>query len=50
VIESQKEHIEELERAREILVSQLRRKEKENEVSILQLKEQETTSQRYCEK
>ncbi|XP_072727993.1 protein fantom isoform X2 [Ciconia boyciana] len=46
VIESQKEHIEELEHAREILVSQLRRKEKEIEESILRLKEQETTSQR----
>ncbi|XP_075366717.1 protein fantom isoform X4 [Mycteria americana] len=46
VIESQKEHIEELEHAREILVSQLRRKEKEIEESVLRLKEQETTSQR----
>ncbi|KAM6123686.1 protein fantom isoform 2-T2 [Phoenicopterus ruber ruber] len=46
VIESQREHIEELEHAREILVSQLRRKEKEIEESALRLKEQETTSQR----
>ncbi|XP_075621749.1 protein fantom isoform X3 [Balearica regulorum gibbericeps] len=46
VIESQREHIEELEHAREILVSQLRRKEKEIEESVLQLKQQETTSQR----
>ncbi|KAM6065410.1 protein fantom isoform 2-T3 [Theristicus caerulescens] len=46
VIESQREHIEELEHAREILVSQLRRKEKEIEESVLRLKEQETTSQR----
>ncbi|NXI61900.1 FTM protein, partial [Anseranas semipalmata] len=46
VIGSQREHIEELEHAREVLGSQLRRKEKEIEESILQLKEQETTSQR----
>ncbi|KFP14931.1 Protein fantom [Egretta garzetta] len=46
VIESQRQHIEELEHAREILVSQLRRKEKEIEESFLRLKEQETTSQR----
>ncbi|XP_010583203.1 PREDICTED: protein fantom [Haliaeetus leucocephalus] len=46
VIESQREHIEELEHAREILVSQLKRKEKEIEESILRLKEQETASQR----
>ncbi|XP_054696422.1 protein fantom isoform X1 [Grus americana] len=46
VIESQREHIEELEHAREVLVSQLRRKEKEIEESILRLKQQETTSQR----
>ncbi|KFQ95738.1 Protein fantom [Nipponia nippon] len=46
VIESQREHIDELEHAREVLVSQLRRKEKEIEESILRLKEQETTSQR----
>ncbi|XP_075017218.1 protein fantom isoform X2 [Calonectris borealis] len=46
VIESQRERIEELEHAREILVSQLRRKEKEIEESVLRLKEQETTSQR----
>ncbi|KAM8799256.1 protein fantom [Eudromia elegans] len=46
VIESQREHIEELEHAREVLGNQLRRKEKEIEESLLQLKEQETTSQR----
>ncbi|NXJ74500.1 FTM protein, partial [Trogon melanurus] len=46
VIESQKDRIEELERARDILVGQLRRKEKEAEESVLRLKEQETTSQR----
>ncbi|XP_037265245.1 protein fantom isoform X3 [Falco biarmicus] len=46
VIESQKERIEELEHAREVLVSQLRRKDKEIEESILRLKEQEATSQR----
>ncbi|NWY50911.1 FTM protein, partial [Chionis minor] len=46
VIESQREHIEELEHARETLVSQLRRKGKEIEESVLRLKEQETTSQR----
>ncbi|KGL93286.1 Protein fantom [Charadrius vociferus] len=46
VIESQRERIEELERAREMLVSQLRRKGKEIEESVLRLKEQETTSQR----
>ncbi|XP_074769508.1 protein fantom isoform X3 [Athene noctua] len=46
VIESQREHIEELECARETLLSQLRRKGKEIEESTLQLKKQETTSQR----
>ncbi|XP_068267204.1 protein fantom [Nyctibius grandis] len=46
VIESQKERIEELEHARDILVSQLKRKEEETEESILRLKEQETISQR----
>ncbi|XP_010022182.1 PREDICTED: protein fantom, partial [Nestor notabilis] len=46
VIESQKERIEGLERGREILVSELKRKEKEIEESILRLKEQETASQR----
>ncbi|NXW82899.1 FTM protein, partial [Alopecoenas beccarii] len=46
VIELQKEHIEKLEHSREILVSQLRRTEKEIEESVLRLKEQETTSQR----
>ncbi|XP_071899852.1 protein fantom isoform X5 [Anas platyrhynchos] len=46
VIGSQKKHIEELEYAREMLGSQLRKKEKEIEESILQLKEQETASQR----
>ncbi|NXX50675.1 FTM protein, partial [Tricholaema leucomelas] len=46
VIESQREHIEELERTRDILVSQLSRKEKEAEESVLRLKEQDTTSRR----
>ncbi|XP_051646435.1 protein fantom isoform X2 [Manacus candei] len=46
VIDSQRKHIEELEHAREILVSQLRRKEKEIEDSLLRLKEQGTASQR----
>ncbi|XP_054245589.1 protein fantom [Indicator indicator] len=46
VIESQREHIEELEHTRDILVSQLSRKEKEIEESVLQLKEQDTTSRR----
>ncbi|XP_051485535.1 protein fantom isoform X2 [Apus apus] len=40
VIESQREHIEELEGAREVLMSQLRRKGKEIEDSDLRLKEQ----------
>ncbi|NXE12405.1 FTM protein, partial [Lophotis ruficrista] len=46
VIESQRERIEELEHAREILMTQLRRKGKEIEESVLQMKEQETASQR----
>ncbi|NWS61761.1 FTM protein, partial [Chunga burmeisteri] len=46
VIESQRERIEELDRAKEMLVSQLRKKEKEIEESVLRLKERETTSQR----
>ncbi|NXA19459.1 FTM protein, partial [Ibidorhyncha struthersii] len=46
VIETQREHIEELEHARGILVSQLRRKGKEIEESVLRLKDQQTTSQR----
>ncbi|XP_074696079.1 protein fantom isoform X2 [Strix aluco] len=46
VIESQREHIEELECARDTLLSQLRRKGKEIEESAVQLKKQETTSQR----
>ncbi|KAM9268728.1 protein fantom isoform 2-T4 [Cariama cristata] len=46
VIESQRERIEELGRAKEMLVSQLRKKEKEIEESVLRLKERETTSQR----
>ncbi|XP_027571629.1 protein fantom isoform X2 [Pipra filicauda] len=46
VIDSQRKHIEELEHAREILVGQLRRKEKEIEDSLLRLKEQGTASQR----
>ncbi|XP_058279204.1 protein fantom isoform X2 [Hirundo rustica] len=46
VIESQRKQIEELDRAKEILGSQLRRKEKEIEESTLRLKEQGTASQR----
>ncbi|NXP78104.1 FTM protein, partial [Ramphastos sulfuratus] len=46
VIESQREHIEELEHTRDELVSQLSRKEKEIEESVLRLKEQDTTSRR----
>ncbi|NXJ62846.1 FTM protein, partial [Rostratula benghalensis] len=46
VIESQREHIEALERAKETLASQLRRKGREIEESVLRLKAQETTSQR----
>ncbi|XP_053846618.1 protein fantom-like isoform X3 [Vidua macroura] len=46
VIESQKNQIEELDRAREFLGSQLRKKEKEIEESTLRLKEQSTASQR----
>ncbi|XP_062344280.1 protein fantom isoform X4 [Cinclus cinclus] len=46
IIESQRKQIEELDHAREILGSQLRRKEKEIEESILRLKEQGTASQR----
>ncbi|XP_063272645.1 protein fantom isoform X2 [Prinia subflava] len=46
VIESQRKQIEELDHAREILGSQLRRKEKEIEESTLRLKEQGTASQR----
>ncbi|KAM7042858.1 protein fantom-like isoform 2-T3 [Acridotheres tristis] len=46
VVESQRKQIEELDRAREILGSQLRKKEKEIEESTLRLKEQGTASQR----
>ncbi|XP_021264051.1 protein fantom isoform X2 [Numida meleagris] len=46
VIDSQRERIEELERTREVLGNQLRKREKETEEYILQLKEQETASQR----
>ncbi|NWH81513.1 FTM protein, partial [Piaya cayana] len=46
VTESQRERIEKLERDREILESQLRRRGKEIEESVLRLKEQETTNQR----
>ncbi|XP_069724759.1 protein fantom isoform X2 [Phaenicophaeus curvirostris] len=46
VTESQRERIEKLERDREILESQVRRRGKEIEESVLRLKEQETTSQR----
>uniref|UniRef100_A0A8C8RJJ5 RPGRIP1 like n=1 Tax=Pelusios castaneus TaxID=367368 RepID=A0A8C8RJJ5_9SAUR len=46
VIESQKGHIEELEHTGEVLRSQIRKKEKEFEESLLQLKEQQATGQR----
>ncbi|XP_054025950.1 protein fantom isoform X3 [Dryobates pubescens] len=46
VIESQREYIEELEHTRDVLVSQLSRKEKEIEESVLRLKEQDTTGRR----
>ncbi|XP_075796394.1 protein fantom isoform X1 [Pelodiscus sinensis] len=46
VIESQKGHIEELEHTGEVLRSQIRKKEKEFEESVLQLKEQQATGQR----
>ncbi|NXV80189.1 FTM protein, partial [Atlantisia rogersi] len=46
VIESQREHIEELERARDVFVNQLKMKDKEIEESILRMKQQETKSQR----
>ncbi|NXG62364.1 FTM protein, partial [Hemiprocne comata] len=45
-LKEQKEHIEELEHARDTLMSQLKKKGKEIEDSVLQLKEQETTNQR----
>ncbi|XP_067407257.1 protein fantom isoform X3 [Emydura macquarii macquarii] len=46
VIESQKGHIEELEHTGEVLRSQIRKKEKEFEESLLQLKEQQARGQR----
>ncbi|OXB76120.1 UNVERIFIED_CONTAM: hypothetical protein H355_000219, partial [Colinus virginianus] len=46
VIDSQREHIRELEHTREVLQNQLRKKEREIQESMLQLKEQEITSQR----
>ncbi|OXB64265.1 hypothetical protein ASZ78_002980 [Callipepla squamata] len=46
VIDSQREHIGELEHTREVLQNQLRKKEREIQESRLQLKEQEITSQR----
>ncbi|XP_053934704.1 protein fantom isoform X2 [Cuculus canorus] len=46
VTELQREHIEKLEHDREILESQLRRRGKEIEESVLRLKEEETTSRR----
>lgn len=47
VIESQRGQIEELEHLAEILKTQLRRKENEIELSLLQLREQQATDQRY---
>ncbi|XP_074865276.1 protein fantom isoform X2 [Carettochelys insculpta] len=46
VVESQKGYIEELEKTGEVLRSQIRKKEKEFEESVLQLKEQQATGQR----
>lgn len=47
VIQSQRGQIEELEHLAEILKTQLRRKESEIELSLLQLREQQATDQRY---
>lgn len=47
VIQSQRGQIEELEHLAEILKTQLRRKENEIELSLLQLREQQATDQRY---
>jgi hypothetical protein len=47
VIQSQRGQIEELEHLTEILKTQLRRKENEIELSLLQLREQQATDQRY---
>ncbi|XP_062317910.1 protein fantom [Osmerus eperlanus] len=46
VIETQRGHIEEMDRAAEILREQLRRKEREFEESLLHLRQQQTTGQR----
>ncbi|KAK6317932.1 hypothetical protein J4Q44_G00112230 [Coregonus suidteri] len=46
VIETQRSHIEEMDRAAELLRDQLRRKEREFEESLLHLREQQTTGQR----
>lgn len=47
VIQSQRCRIEELEDLTELLKTQLRRKENEVELSLLQLREQQATDQRY---
>lgn len=47
VIQSQRGQIEELEHLAEILKTQLKRKENEIELSLLQLREQQATDQRY---
>uniref|UniRef100_A0A673WJI6 RPGRIP1 like n=1 Tax=Salmo trutta TaxID=8032 RepID=A0A673WJI6_SALTR len=46
VIETQRSHIEEMDRAAELLRDQLRRKERKFEESLLHLREQQTTGQR----
>ncbi|MEE6499664.1 hypothetical protein FKM82_003540 [Ascaphus truei] len=46
VVESQRSHIEELERSSDILRGELQRKEKEYEASFLELREQQATGQR----
>lgn len=47
VIQSQKAQIEELEHVADILKTQLKRKENEIELSLLQIREQQATDQRY---
>ncbi|KAJ8002849.1 hypothetical protein DPEC_G00163240 [Dallia pectoralis] len=46
VIETQRSHIEEMDRAAELLREQLRRKEREFEESLLHIREQQSTGQR----
>lgn len=47
MIEMQRAQIEEMEKSAEMLREQLRVKEREFEESLLQLREQQTTGQRY---